>query len=82
MRDICDEGEARVGRVDEAGHVRVDRAREWDAGGMTRTLFPALFVTLAFGACSGFQGLVCSGTNSKQIDREPHVRPAGYGAIV
>ena len=82
MRDICDEGEARVGRVDEARHVGVDRAREWDVGGMTGTLFPALFVTLACGACSGFQGLVCSGTNSKQIDGESQIRPAGYGAIV
>ena len=28
------------------------------------TLFPFLFVTIACGACSGFHGLVCSGTTS------------------
>ena len=31
------------------------------------SLFPFLFVTIACGACSGFHGLVCSGTTSKQI---------------
>jgi carbon starvation protein len=39
-----------------------------------------LFVTIACGACSGFHGLVCSGTTSKQIDREAHCHPIGYGA--
>jgi carbon starvation protein len=54
----------------------------WDAGGPTGALFPFLFVTIACGACSGFHGLVCSGTTSKQIDREPHMRPVGYGAML
>jgi carbon starvation protein len=54
----------------------------WDAGGMTGTLFPFLFVTIACGACSGFHGLVCSGTTSKQIDRESHIQPVGYGAML
>jgi carbon starvation protein len=54
----------------------------WDAGGMTGTLFPFLFVTIACGACSGFHGLVCSGTTSKQIDRESHLQPVGYGAML
>jgi len=52
--------------------------RGFDAGGMTGMLFPFLFVTIACGACSGFHGLVCSGTTSKQIDREPHIKPVGY----
>lgn len=56
--------------------------KSWDAGGMTGTLFPFLFVTIACGACSGFHGLVCSGTSSKQIDRESHIRPIGYGAML
>ncbi|MBI4161930.1 MAG: carbon starvation protein A, partial [Acidobacteria bacterium] len=56
--------------------------RTWDAGGATGTLFPFLFVTIACGACSGFHGLVCSGTTSKQVDRESHVRPLGYGAML
>lgn len=54
----------------------------WDAGGMTGTLFPFLFVTIACGACSGFHGLVCSGTTSKQVDSESHMQPVGYGAML
>ncbi len=56
--------------------------KSWDVGGMTGMLFPFLFVTIACGACSGFHGLVCSGTTSKQIDRESHMRPVGYGAML
>ncbi|CAN5224200.1 carbon starvation protein A [soil metagenome] len=56
--------------------------KAWDVGGMTGMLFPFLFVTIACGACSGFHGLVCSGTTSKQIDKESHVRPIGYGAML
>jgi carbon starvation protein len=47
-----------------------------------QSLFPFLFVTIACGACSGFHGLVCSGTTSKQISRESHCRPIGYGAML
>jgi carbon starvation protein len=39
-------------------------------------------VTIACGACSGFHGLVCSGTTSKQIEREPHCHPVGFGAML
>jgi carbon starvation protein len=53
-----------------------------EAGGMTGSLFPFLFVTIACGACSGFHGLVCSGTTSKQIDRESHMHSIGYGAML
>jgi carbon starvation protein len=56
--------------------------KSWDIGGMTGMLFPFLFVTIACGACSGFHGLVCSGTTSKQIDKESHTRPVGYGAML
>nr|HRC86182.1 carbon starvation CstA family protein [Thermoanaerobaculia bacterium] len=54
----------------------------WNVGGMTGTLFPFLFVTIACGACSGFHGLVCSGTTSKQVARESHIHPVGYGAML
>jgi carbon starvation protein len=54
----------------------------WNAGRTTGALFPFLFVTIACGACSGFHGLVCSGTTPKQIDRESHIRPVGYGAML
>ena len=56
--------------------------RGFDTGGPTGLLFPFLFVTIACGACSGFHGLVCSGTTSKQIDRETHCHPIGYGAML
>jgi carbon starvation protein len=54
----------------------------WDAPGPTGALFPFLFVTIACGACSGFHGLVCSGTTSKQIARETDCRPVGYGGML
>ena len=56
--------------------------KSFDVGGMTGTLFPFLFVTIACGACSGFHGLVCSGTTSKQIDKESHTKAVGYGAML
>ena len=56
--------------------------RTWNAPGPTGALFPFLFVTIACGACSGFHGLVCSGTTSKQIARETHCRPIGYGGML
>jgi carbon starvation protein len=52
----------------------------WESPG--GALFPFLFVTIACGACSGFHGLVCSGTTSKQIDRETHCHAVGYGAML
>jgi len=45
-------------------------------------LFPLLFVTVACGACSGFHGIVSSGTTSKQIAREPDCRLVGYGGML
>jgi carbon starvation protein len=54
----------------------------FEVGGLTGSLFPFLFVTIACGACSGFHGLVCGGTTSKQIARESHCRPVGYGAML
>lgn len=56
--------------------------KSFDVGGMTGMLFPFLFVTIACGACSGFHGLVCSGTTSKQIEKESDTRPVGYGAML
>ena len=56
--------------------------KSWDIGGMTGMLFPFLFVTIACGACSGFHGLVCSGTTSKQINKESDTHSIGYGAML
>ncbi|MDD5583430.1 MAG: carbon starvation protein A [Candidatus Omnitrophica bacterium] len=45
-------------------------------------LWPALFVTVACGAISGFHSLIASGTTSKQLASEAHARRIGYGAMV
>lgn len=54
----------------------------FSVGGGTGVMFPFLFVTIACGACSGFHGLVCSGTTSKQLAKESHCHPVGYGAML
>lgn len=54
----------------------------FELGTPTGSLFPFLFVTIACGACSGFHGLVCSGTTSKQVDKESHMHGVGYGAML
>ena len=64
------------------GTIEQPAFRAWSTGTATGTLFPFLFVTIACGACSGFHGLVCSGTTSKQISRESHIAPVGYGAML
>jgi carbon starvation protein len=52
------------------------------APAITSLIFPFLFVTIACGACSGFHGLVCGGTTSKQIARESHCKPIAFGAML
>lgn len=46
------------------------------------SLFPALFVTIACGAISGFHSLVGSGTTAKQLDKESDARPIAYGGML
>ena len=48
----------------------------------TGSVFPALFITIACGAISGFHSLVSSGTTAKQIDNERNAQPIGYGAML
>lgn len=62
--------------------VQLPAFKGFSTPGATGLLFPFLFVTIACGACSGFHGLVCSGTTSKQIARESHCHPVGYGAML
>ncbi len=45
-------------------------------------LFPALFVTVACGAISGFHCIVGSGTTAKQLNRETDGRIIGYGGML
>ncbi len=50
--------------------------------GASELLFPMLFVTVACGACSGFHALVASGTTSKQLASERHIRPIAFGGML
>ena len=45
-------------------------------------LFPALFITIACGAISGFHSLVATGAASKQISSEKYMLPISYGAML
>lgn len=53
---------------------------KWNTSG--GYLWPALFITVACGAVSGFHSLIASGTSSKQIANERHIKRIGYGAMV
>ena len=48
----------------------------------TGTAFPALFVTIACGAISGFHSLVSSGTTAKQLDNEKDAKPVAFGSML
>lgn len=45
-------------------------------------MFPALFITVACGACSGFHSLIATGTTSKQLDNEKNAKAIGYGSML
>lgn len=45
-------------------------------------LAPLLFIVIACGAISGFHSLASSGTTVKQIDKEAHTLPIGFGAML
>ncbi|MFA7332047.1 MAG: carbon starvation CstA family protein [Candidatus Delongbacteria bacterium] len=47
-----------------------------------KLLFPILFITVACGACSGFHGIISSGTTSKQIRQQSDTKAVGYGAML
>jgi carbon starvation protein len=56
----------------------------FQSGGPTfpGSIFPFVFICIMCGAISGFHSLVSSGTTPKMIDKESHVRPIGYGAML
>ena len=45
-------------------------------------MFPALFITVACGACSGFHSLISTGTSSKQLMNESQAKAIGYGSML
>lgn len=46
------------------------------------SIFPFVFICVMCGAVSGFHSLVSSGTTPKMIEKESHIRPIGYGAML
>ena len=46
------------------------------------SIFPFVFICIMCGAISGFHSLVSSGTTPKMIEKESHIRPIGYGAML
>ena len=69
--------------VDAEGNaILVDGVAKLNKAAASGFLFPALFITIACGAISGFHSLVSSGTTSKQIDNEKHAQPIGYGGML
>jgi len=65
--------------------IQYPRFLGWEvakAPGGINSLFPALFIMIACGACSGFHSLIASGTTSKQLKRETDARSIGYGAML
>ena len=59
----------------------IDKA-EYGSGVSLGSMFPALFVTIACGAISGFHSLVGSGTTAKQLDKESDAQPIAYGGML
>lgn len=47
-----------------------------------KPMIPILFITIACGACSGFHAIICSGTTSKQLNKESDARRIGYGTML
>jgi carbon starvation protein len=54
----------------------------WASAVNGRMVFPVLFITVACGACSGFHGIVSSGTTAKQLAKESDARAVGYGGML
>lgn len=57
----------------------------WSApavGNVPSPFWPAIPLVIACGSLSGFHALVASGTTSKQLDKESHGLPVGYGAML
>ncbi|MCK5528386.1 MAG: carbon starvation protein A, partial [Kiritimatiellae bacterium] len=74
-----------IGVFVAAPHFVMPAFTGWEAvkpGGGIAHLFPVLYVTVACGACSGFHALVASGTTSKQLDNERHIKPIAYGGML
>jgi len=52
------------------------------SGGKPSPFWPVIPLIIACGSLSGFHALVGSGTSSKQLEKESHGLPVGYGAML
>ncbi len=52
------------------------------SGGQPSPFWPVIPLIIACGSLSGFHALVGSGTSSKQLEKEKHGLPIGYGAML
>ena len=71
----------------DAAHMDMPAFTGWydnlaPTGSSLGYVFPALFVTIACGAISGFHSLVGSGTTAKQLDHERDAKPIAYGGML
>jgi len=73
-------GAGYAGLVLSRPNIEMPYYNKWSTN--TGYLWPALFVTVACGAVSGFHALIASGTTSKQLASERHIKRIGYGAMV
>ncbi|GHV69279.1 carbon starvation protein A [Spirochaetia bacterium] len=69
-----------IGVVFTAPKISIPAFSGFEVGG--NYLFPALFITIACGAISGFHSLVATGATSKQISSERHMLPVSFGAML
>ncbi|SFI81601.1 carbon starvation protein [Treponema bryantii] len=66
--------------ITESATFTIPAFTGWKTG--IGTMFPALFITVACGACSGFHSLISTGTSSKQLDSEKNAKAIGYGSML
>ena len=83
MMVIAFVGVVGAGIMGQNTHMEIPAFTGWtDQISSLGSVFPALFVTIACGAISGFHSLVGSGTTAKQLDHERDAKPIAYGGML
>ena len=70
-----------VGGISGGNEIQYDAFIGWNSEKLG-FIFPALFITVACGAVSGFHSIVSSGTTAKQLPAESAARPVAYGGML
>jgi carbon starvation protein len=74
-----------LGIIIVAPEIKMPLFTAFDKGGgpiIPGKLFPYLFITIACGAISGFHSLVSSGTTSKMVMKESHMKTIAVGSML